>query len=147
MGEIYDPKTFEPRKAIGYLMSKARMALLDAVERELAPLEITAAQFIILTHLANSMASSASEMCRGMQYDPGAMTRMIDRLEQKELVRRIAIPGDRRTVKLELTDEGRSVYSKVKPMAVGVLNRLLRGFNKKEVRELEEYLKRIIANG
>jgi DNA-binding MarR family transcriptional regulator len=82
----------------------------EALDRELEPLGITAAQFVILVSLALGEADSASGLCRGISYDPGAMTRMIDRLEQKGLIRRTQLPDDRRRQGLELTAEGKAVY-------------------------------------
>ena len=81
-----------------------------------------------------------------MHYDPGAMTRMVDRLEAKGLVRRARCPNDRRVVNLELTEEGRVAMPQMKACAVVVLNRFLRGFSKDEVRQLETLLTRLIEN-
>src|SRR5947208_3335327 len=125
---IYDPKTFEPQHSIGRMISKVRLEMIDAMDRELARFDITGAQFVILVSLATGMADSASELCKGISYDPGAMTRMIDRLEQKGLIRRKARPDDRRKVNLELTDEGKAVYPKLRGASAAVQNRFLRGF-------------------
>jgi DNA-binding MarR family transcriptional regulator len=143
---IYDTKTFEPRMGLGRLLSQVRMEILDALDRELAPLDITAAQYVILATLAEGPTDSASGLCRGVSYDPGAMTRMIDRLERKGLVRRIRCPDDRRRINLELTAEGKAVYPKLIDSAVAVLNRYLRGFSREEIAQLETYLNRMLAN-
>lgn len=144
---VYDAKTFEPRAGLGRLLSQVRMELLDALDRELAPLDITAAQYVVLATLAEGPVDSASGLCRGVSYDPGAMTRMIDRLERKNLVRRVRCPDDRRKINLELTAEGKAVYPRLIDSAVTVLNRYLRGFERAEIAQLETYLKRMLANG
>lgn len=146
MGDIYDPKTYEPSSSVGALINRVRIELLDALDKELAPLDISAAQYIIIVTLANSMAGSASQLCKGISYDPGAMTRMIDRLEAKGLIRRVRSPEDRRTVKLELTAAGKAAYPKMRVCAVAVLNRFLRGFTKTEARQLENLLQRMLTN-
>ncbi|HEY2862479.1 MAG TPA: MarR family transcriptional regulator [Casimicrobiaceae bacterium] len=144
---IYDTKTFEPRVGLGRLLSQVKMELVEALDRELAPLDITAAQYVILATLAEGPTESASGLCKGVSYDPGAMTRMIDRLERKGLVRRIRCPQDRRRINLELTDEGKAVYPRLIESAVTVLNRYLRGFTRAEIEQLETYLKKMLANG
>lgn len=146
VGDIYDPKSFEPRSSVGYLVNRVRTVFIDAIDRELAPLDVTAAQYIIMGHLANNLADSASQLCKGISYDPGAMTRMIDRLEAKGFIRRVRSAEDRRAVHLELTDEGKAVFPKLRVNVVGVLNRFMRGFSKREARQLESYLQRILAN-
>jgi len=75
------------------------------------------------------------------------MTRMIDRLERKGLVRRVRCPEDRRKINLELTPEGKAVYPRLIESAIAVLNRYLRGFSRDEIVQLETYLKRMLANG
>jgi DNA-binding MarR family transcriptional regulator len=75
------------------------------------------------------------------------MTRMLDRLERRGLVRRVAHPNDRRASKLELTAEGKAVYPKLQAAGMKVLNRFLRGFTREEARQLESLLQRMLENG
>lgn len=149
---IYDLDAGMQAKGVGYLIDRARTELLSGIDRELAQdpalaaLEITAAQYLILKSLAVGDLEPTSRLCKQMHYDPGAMTRMVDRLEAKGLVRRARCPNDRRVVNLELTEEGRVAMPQMKACAVVVLNRFLRGFSKDEVRQLETLLTRLIEN-
>jgi len=143
--EIYDPKNFDPKTGIGGLIARVRVKLFEALDEELAPFDITAAQYVILVNLANGV-DSASGLCKGVSYDPGAMTRMIDRLERKGFVRRVRSPEDRRVVNLALTEEGKAVYPKLVASAAAATNRRLRGFTKTEARQLESFLQRMLVN-
>jgi DNA-binding MarR family transcriptional regulator len=142
---IYNAETFEPGRCVGPLISRVRLALLDALDRALSPLNVTAAQYVVLATLASG-AESASQICRGISYDAGAMTRMIDRLEQRGLLHRVRVADDRRTVKLQLTEEGEALYPKMRASAMAVVNDLLRGFTQAEARQLENFLKRMLEN-
>lgn len=152
MGDIYDSASYQPRKSIGSLLSRVRVEMLAALDEELAadrrlaPLELSAAQFIVIASLAGEERKSASDLCKGISYDAGAMTRMLDRLEGKGLIRRNRSPDDRRLVHLELTDEGRAVYPRMRDLSLGVANRFLRGFTKAEARQLETLLTRMLDN-
>jgi len=145
--EIYDLKSYDPKRSIGGLLGRVKLEMGAAMDAQLAPLDITAAQYVILMSLAQGQADSASELCKGMPYDPGAMTRMLDRLERRGLVRRVAHPNDRRASNLELTDEGKAVYPKLHAIGMKVLNRFLGGFTPKEARQLEGFLQRMLENG
>ena len=145
--EIYDARSYDPKRSIGGLLGRVKMAMGAALDAELARLDITAAQYVILTSIALGEADSASGLCKGISYDPGAMTRMLDRLERRGLVRRVAHPNDRRTSNLELTAEGKAVYPKLRASAMKVLNRFLRGFTQKEARQMESFLQRMLENG
>jgi len=137
---------FGPHSGVGRLINQVRVSLFDALDRELEPLDITAAQCLILMLLAHGKADSAAGLCKGISYDPGAMTRMIDRLEQKDLIRRVRSTEDRRMAKLELTAGGRAVFPKLVKASVAVMNRHMKGFSKAEVSELETYLQRMLDN-
>jgi len=152
LGDIYDSSSYQPRKSIGSLLSRVRVEMLAALDEELAadrrlaPLELSAAQFIVIASLAGDERKSASDLCKGISYDAGAMTRMLDRLEGKGLIRRNRSPEDRRLVHLELTDEGRAAYPRMRELSLGVANRFLRGFTKAEARQLEGLLGRMLEN-
>jgi DNA-binding MarR family transcriptional regulator len=150
---VYDIETYQPRKGVGYLLNRVRTEMLAALDKDLeadqslAALDISSAQFIILATLAQAdTPKSASDLCRGISYDAGAMTRMIDRLEVKGLIRRNRCSDDRRMVYLELTEEGRRAYPRMREISMGVVNRFLRGFTQTEARQLEGYLTRMLEN-
>src|SRR5205085_10779864 len=99
----------------------------------LAALELSAAQFIIIANLAKAEGPmSASDLCKGISSDAGAMTRMLDRLESKGLIRRSRSAVDRRLMHLELTDEGRAAWPRMREISMTVPNPFLRGFIKAE---------------
>ena len=142
----YDPATYEPRSAVPSLISRVRMAFIDELDTRLAPLDLKAADYLVLLTLANGDFDTASSICSVLAHDPGAMTRKIDALEKRGLVRRVRSAEDRRAIKLELTPEGRKLYPKALATAVGLANDFLEGFTKAEVKSLEGLLKRILQN-
>jgi len=143
--EIYDAKSFNPKQSIGGLIGRVKLKMMESMESELAPFGITAAQYVILANLANGV-DSASGLCRSVSYDPGAMTRMLDRLQKKGLVRRVPCSEDRRVMRLALTEEGKAIYPQLVERSMAVLNRRLRGFTKDEVRQLEQLLIRMLES-
>jgi len=144
--EIYDAGSYDPKRSIGGLLGRVKMEMSAALDAELGRLDITAAQYVILMSIALGEADSASGLCKGISYDPGAMTRMLDRLERRGLVRRVAHPNDRRAFNLELTAEGKAVYPKLRASVMKVLNRFLGGFSQKEAQQLESFLQRMLEN-
>jgi len=53
---------------------------------------------------------SPGELARIEELSTGAMTNRLDRLEEAGLVRRLPDPDDRRAVKVQLTDQGRTTW-------------------------------------
>jgi DNA-binding MarR family transcriptional regulator len=146
MKPIYEKRTFQPREAIGALIGRTRKTMIQKIDAELEPLDVSAAQWIVVLLVGEKAASSATGLCELLTYDPGAMTRLIDRLESKGILQRVRVPDDRRTIQLELTDSGKALYPKILSAMVDVSNRLLRGFSRSEVTDLEGYLRRMLAN-
>ena len=151
--EAYPEDNYEPVRGVGALLGRLRGELLTAIDAELAaeerlaPLEVTSAQLIIIANLAaQDGRRCVSDLCKGIQYDAGAMTRMIDRLETKGLIQRERCSNDRRLVYLELTEQGRELYPTMREISRRVLNRFLRGFSREEAGQLEGYLRRMLAN-
>ena len=153
MAEVYDIESYQPRKGVGHLLNRVRTEMLGALDKaleadlELSKLEISSAQFIVIAALMNTEgATSASDLCKGISYDAGAMTRMLDRLQDKHLISRARCTNDRRLTYLELTDEGRAAYPRMREISMSVANRFLRGFSKVEARQLEGFLSRMLEN-
>jgi DNA-binding MarR family transcriptional regulator len=151
--KVYDLESYQPANCVGQLMYRVRAAHMSALDEvlakdpDLASLEISAAQYVVISVLAKSKCvDSATQLCKDLSYDAGAMTRMVDRLEAKGLISRRRCPDDRRLVKLELTEVGLAALPKLRECSVQVLNHFLRGFTQAEARQLESFLVRMLQN-
>ena len=150
--QIYDIETYQPAGCVGQLMYRVRSAQMNALDEalgqdpDLASLEISAAQYIILSVLAKRGVDSPVQLCKDLSYDAGAMTRMVDRLEAKGLINRRRCPDDRRCVKLELSEAGRAALPQLRACSVRVLNHFLLGFSQAEARQLEGFMSRMLQN-
>lgn len=146
MVDFYDASTYKPRESIGYLIMLVRHRLLDLLDPDLQALGITAVQAIVLMGLSSGLAGTAAEFCKRLRHDPGAMTRVIDRLELMGLLRRTRTPNDRRALKLELTDAGERILPALRSAAVRASNHMLRDFTRAEAEQLVAYLKRLVKD-
>jgi DNA-binding MarR family transcriptional regulator len=142
--EFYRPETWRPEESIGYLMKRIIATVADAVDHELAPTGLTSAQWVPLLKVYLGEASTVAELARHCTLDAGAMTRTLDRLEAKGLVKRVRSSEDRRVVNLELTDEGRATAQKIPAALCRVQNAHLRGFTEEEWKLLKGMLRRIL---
>jgi DNA-binding MarR family transcriptional regulator len=133
--------------SVGYLMGRARASLLSSLDDGFLPFGLTGMQFAVLKHLADGAARTAADLCRFMHYDAGSMTRILDRLEERSLVRRERGREDRRVVFLRLTASGRTQLPRLAAVAARVLEAHLAGFSAAEIDALKGYLGRMIDNG
>ena len=144
---FYKPENYTPDESAAYLMRQILNLATAQIDRALEPAGLTNAQWIPLFKLHMGHASTVAELARECKLDAGAMTRTLDRLEAKGLVRRVRSLEDRRVVNLELTREGREAAKHIPAVLCDVQNAFLQGLTVAEWQQLKDMLRRIVANG
>lgn len=132
---------------VGRLLKLVFGSLVRQVDTRMQPLELTAMQWEPLLLLAKGRADTVAGLARECTMDCGAMTRMLDRLEQKQLVQRQRSGTDRRVVNLALTDKGRDAAAAIPPVVRDELARHLQDFSGQEIGLLTNMLQRMLDNG
>jgi DNA-binding MarR family transcriptional regulator len=132
----YDPRTYKAQTSVGYLVKRSWSLCLDVLEPVLEEHGFTFLQYQILAWLRDGLALNPSALCAQFRHNSGALTRVIDQLEEKGLIERLRRDRDRRKVELQLTDSGRQVIESLIPLVVEQLNLLLEDFSGAEVEEL-----------
>jgi len=143
---FYEPGNYKADESVGYLMRRILSIVAAEVEHELEPSGLTNAQWVPLLKLYMGSASTVAELARECQLDAGAMTRLLDRLETKGLLRRMRSSEDRRVVNLELTPEGRVAAKQIPAVLCNVQNAYLEGFTHEEWQQLKTMLRRVLGN-
>jgi len=143
---LYRADTYRVEDSVGYLVTRVRASIFAAVDRELAQWGISAAQGSILIYVAHGRGDRAADIARDYDYDTGSMTRMVERLSAKRLLRRVPDESDRRVLRLELTTAGRKLTEQMAVVAAKVLNQHLRGFSRAELDQLKALLNRMLDN-
>jgi len=136
----------DPNLTVGRLVKLAFYSLSRGVDARMQPLELTAMQWEPLLMLALGRADTVAALARECNVDCGAMTRMLDRLEEKRLLQRQRSETDRRVVHLALTRKGREAAAEIPAMVSAELQRHLAGFSTAERQTLLQLLTRMLAN-
>ena len=141
---FFDGDHYRPEDGLLLLLRQAQLAIGQRVTEE-ADLGIpsTVPQWLPLYKVQAGHANTVAELARKCTIDPGAMTRLLDRLEKKGLVKRERCETDRRVVRISLTPEGRAVAERVPEVLCAVYNRALEGFTADEWAQLRSLLLRL----
>ena len=142
----YTVDIFRPENSMGYLMRRIMGVVAQDVEREMEPFGLTDAQWKPLLRLYLRQANTVAELARCCEMDAGSMTRLLDRVEAKGLLRRVRSSEDRRVVNIELTPDGLAAAAQIPVILSRVQNNALRGFSETEWRSLQDFLQRIFTN-
>lgn len=95
------------------LLIKAATRLEQRIDTALRrECEISHTMFEVLIRLCRQSDEEVSqrELADDLTLTSSGITRLVDRMEEAGLVRRAPAPGDRRSVLVESTDDGRAVF-------------------------------------
>ena len=133
--------------ALGLLFRQVRDAMWARMERELAAAgyDLTFSQFITIKRLAGGTAS-VTDLARAADLNPGAMTRLLDKLEARGLLQRVADPNDRRALHIHLTEAGIAMWRDVDQCGQRVRERALRDMDDATRTQLTRLLEQVRDN-
>lgn len=142
----YRTSNYRAADSVGHLVRRAYTIMLGRMEAAFAGHDFTLMQWIVLIYLRDGIASTASEIAREFEHDSGALTRLIDRLEQRGLLIRRRSERDRRVIELELTPKGRRTIEELLPLVVGQMNDALAPFTREEFEQFRTLLSRLVEH-
>ena len=122
------PAQVAPDELVDMVLAASR-ALVAVAARSLAATgdEVTLPQYRALVVLAARGPQGTAELAAALAVNPSTATRMCDRLVRKGLVRRHRQAGDRRTVRIGLTQEGLDLVAEATQRRRTELAKLLGG--------------------
>ncbi len=142
----YRGDQYRPEESVGFLIKQVTEHLSRALDARMVEYGLTDAQWRPLFLLSkHGSAGTATQVARLVGCDAGATTRMVDRLEDKGLLRRVRSADDRRVQQLELTDDGHKAAAVVPYVIADVLNAHLADLSHAEIELLRSLLERVVA--
>lgn len=143
----YDGANYQVAESVGHQLVGLVQMMRREVELRMARHDLTDAQWRPLWLLKTGRATTAIELAREACVDAGAITRMVDRLEDKGLVERVRSETDRRVVHLRLTPAGEAAAARIPHVLASVNNDFLQGFSEREWKQLRRMVERMTDNG
>jgi MarR family transcriptional regulator for hemolysin len=125
-------------------MSRGWRAELD---RRLADLGLSQARWLVLLHLSRfKQPPTQRELAQSVGVEGPTLARLLDSLENQGLVRRQAVPEDRRAKKILLDPTAQPLIEKIETIATALRHELFEGIDEEELRMCMRVHARIIAN-
>jgi DNA-binding MarR family transcriptional regulator len=141
--EIRQRRPFESLEQEAHLNVVRTAAILsDSLDRVLKPAGISLAQYNVLRILRGAEPEG---LCRNELRDRMIsrmpdVTRLLDRMEEADLVRRERSTDDRRMVRTRITDRGSEILDRLAPQVTEQHRRGLGHLNESQLRSLIELL-------
>ncbi|MEQ9262322.1 MAG: MarR family transcriptional regulator [Owenweeksia sp.] len=107
---------------------------------------ITVEQWVLLKIIEESNELSQKDLAKKSLRDPASITRTLDILEKKKLIRREAIPQNRRQYNIILTAQGKEFVNQNMELIKELRKQSVNGFTLKELDILRSFLLRMQEN-
>jgi MarR family transcriptional regulator, temperature-dependent positive regulator of motility len=142
-GDVSSPRiaqtaTLEIYSMPGHLIRRLQQASVAIFDNEIrqAGFDLTPVQFAALTMIAANPGLDQASLAQGIAYDRVTIGGVVDRLEQKNLVRREIAENDRRARSLYLQPLGEQVLAEARPVVRNVQDAILCGLSELESKQL-----------
>lgn len=133
-------------KPLGRAIYQTAQNIKNCAEKTLKPYELTLEQFHLLKHMQLDAGMSQRELGELVNKTPANITRILDRLETKELVQRNPSKTDRRATHVFLTEKGNKLKTKVFATFESLSAQLTEGITDKQQDKTRKILATISKN-
>ena len=134
---------FSPSNYICFKLSRAMRKVQRYYEVNLVPLEITAAQFYVLSSLWETDGIKFKELAQKLSMDGATLTGILDRLERQGFVSREDDPEDRRSVLVFLAEKSIVQRDEFQRLAETLDNEIREQFNSQDFAMFSRMLDKI----
>src|SRR5277367_4054406 len=117
------------RIRIGFLIHDVSRLRRTAFDQRMKPMGITRSQWWVLSGVSRHGDSgiTQTELANVLDLGKVALGGLIDRLESRSFVKRMADPQDRRVNRVHLTHKGHTVLDKMAHVGVEMNSRIMKG--------------------
>ena len=129
---------------VNILNSRIKKCFFDKLQEN--GINITPEQYLVLDILWEKQSLSQQNIADIIQKDKNSVTKIIDSLEKKQLVRRVMDKKDRRINKIELTDEAISLEKVTTDVAIKFMNDAIKGIDNKDLDSFVYVMRQIKDN-
>jgi len=126
-----------------YELVRAYQAFESFSAPHIRSLGLTSSQFDIIATLGNTDGMSFKELGEKTLITKGTLTGVIDRLEGKALVKRVASSSDGRSQKVQLTKAGEKLFTRVFPAHLQHIGEVFFNFSQKDLMNTEAVLQKL----
>ena len=131
---------------IATLMAQVSRLMRRAFDEKARSIGATRPQWQVLALLSTNEGINQGGLAEILEVEPITLGRMIDRLQDAELVERRADPADRRAWRLFLTGKAQLLLKQLRPLADEMLEAALDGVSADQRDQLAETMRRMRAN-
>jgi MarR family transcriptional regulator, 2-MHQ and catechol-resistance regulon repressor len=125
------------------VLSRTYKSVNEQVNKYIATQGLNPTEFAVLELLYHKGDQPLQQIGGKILLASGSITYVVDKLEQKGLLKRVACPNDRRVTYAQITEEGKKFIEKIWPEHEQRLNELMSVLSDEEKNTAIQLLKKI----
>ena len=125
------------------LLMQTSKSIQERIRLELSHSKLSVTEFSVLEVLYLKGKQTINQIGDSILITSGSMTYVIDKLEQKGLLKRRACPDDRRAIHVFLTEEGIELMRNLMPKHQEFVNSIFESLAKEEAAEIVKLLQKV----
>ncbi|RXT03623.1 MarR family winged helix-turn-helix transcriptional regulator [Ammoniphilus sp. CFH 90114] len=143
-----DYRDYSLDKSLGHKLAKSSRLLTNRLNQRFREnnLSITVEQWVIMVHLWENDGLTQNDLSSLTGKDQPSVSRLIDNMIKRDLVKRLPHPTDRRTNLIYLTPYGKEIQKALIAQVMTALAEASHGIDPKEMEICFSVLDRVIVN-
>jgi len=133
-------------ETLPFEIAETAHALRKAFDRRAVGMGVTRAQWKVLFRLDRQPGLRQIELADMLDIEPITLSRIVDRLEEAELVERVADPADRRAWRLHVTARAQPLIAKLRSVADEMIAEAFAGIDPADIAITRAVLGRVREN-
>jgi DNA-binding MarR family transcriptional regulator len=132
--------------SVGYRIKLLSQILARKFSERLEPFGLTPFHWVVLCCLWEEDGLATSSIGEKLQQVGGTLTGVLDRMEERGLIRRERDSRDRRICRIWITEAGQELKQVLPPIVLELREEAMQGFSNGEREQFSQLLNRVIDN-
>ncbi len=132
--------------SLGYRLKLLAQLVTRSFQDRLEPIGLTPFHWVVLCCLWQEDGLATSNISDQLQQVGGTLTGVLDRMAERNLIRRERDPHDRRVWRIRLTPAGQELSQVLPPIAIAVVQETMQGISASEQAQFSQWVDVSIVN-
>lgn len=136
------------KSLLGHMLNKTNRLLIKSLNRRFTKhnLDLTRDQFVVLNALWHNPTTNQQSIADRLDKDKYSITKLIDGLEKRNLVKRVPSLTDRRLKNIELMPKANTIKSEVEAVTEQTIDLALKDISDQDLETCFKVLSQILEN-
>lgn len=129
-----------------YLLTRVGVRMGDLFSKRVASYGVTLPMYRVMAAILETPGQRLNDLCAMTSIEISTLSRLVGSMEKLGFIERSRLPGNARTVSINLTHQGKVMVKKLLPIASHFEDMAVAGFSKAQLTVLKNSLESVYEN-